>query len=425
MTERTPRTVDLSVVIPTINERENLETLVPELHAVIHDLGISYEVVVVDGESTDGTRDAAHSLGALVVEQPRRGYGDALRAGFASAHGEYVITMDADLSHPAKVIERLWSIRDPMGIGIASRYIAGGRAAMGPLRTVLSRALSAWFKRGLSVGVHDVSSGFRIYPSSVLERLKTRAADFDVLPELLVRAHAEGWQVREVPLDYAPRRAGRSKARLLRLAVAYLRTFASLWRLRNSIAAADYDERAFDSAIPLQRAWQRRRYAIVLARATGGRVLDVGCGSSRILRDLPHVVGIDISQRKLRYMRRYGLPLVNGSVFALPFRDGSFESIVCSEVIEHIPAGTKPFEELARVQRPGGTLVLGTPDYARRSWRVLEALYRLCAPGGYADEHITQYTHEALRPLIESHGYRYIRTDYVFGSEMILTFVKR
>lgn len=416
----------LSIVLPALNERANLEALLPEIERVLGRLGIVHELVVVDGGSTDGTAEAARRLGARAIAQAGSGYGDALRAGFAAASGDYVITMDADLSHEAGVIERLWAGRDPMGIGIASRYVAGGTARASAFRQLLSRILNVAFSRGLSIQVRDVSSGFRIYPSAALERLSVGARDFDVLPEILVRAHAEGWRITEVPFDYAPRRAGSSKARLLRLGLAYLRTFVHLWRLRNSIAAADYDERAFDSRIPLQRAWQRRRHEIVTREAgTSGLMLDIGCGSSRILRDLPGAVGLDLSFGKLRYMRRYRLPLVQGTIFALPFRDASFDVLVCSEVIEHVAESTAPFEEMARVHRPGGILVLGTPDYTTRSWRIFEALYRALAPGGYADEHVTHYTREGLVRLVSGIGYRHVRTDYVLGSEMILTFERR
>lgn len=430
--------MDLSVVLPALNERRNINELIPAVRAVVDRLGLRYEIVVVDGGSTDGTVAAAEALGARVLQQQKRGYGEALRLGLASAQGDHVVTMDADLSHDAEVIERLWKARDPLGIAVASRYIEGGAARTSTFRKVLSRILNAVFSRGLAMKAKDVSSGFRIYPHRALERLEVQGTDFDVLPEILVRAHAEGWRIREVPFRYQPRAAGTSKARLARLGAAYVRTFGRLWKLRNSIAAADYDERAFDSPIPLQRVWQRRRHEIVTREAATWRsgsaaapaaaapaVLDLGCGSSRILRDLPGAVGVDIGFRKLRYMRRYGLPLVQGTIFSLPFLDSSFDVIVCSEVIEHIPAGDDPFKEMARVHRPGGILVLGTPDYATRSWRIFEDLYRRLAPGGYADEHITHYTHASLVPLVAGFGYEYLRSGYVLGSEMILTFRKR
>lgn len=417
---------DLSIVIPALDERDNIRLLVPGLTRTAERLGITVEILVLDGGSSDGTAAEAESAGARVIVVPTGGYGEATRVGLSQSAGEYVLTMDADLSHEPHVVADLWAARGPLAVGIASRYVRGGSARMGLTRRVLSRLLNIVFARGLSIPARDLSSGFRIYPAAAVRALRPRADDFDILPELLVRAYAAGWRIVEVPFRYVPRHSGSSKARAARLARAYVRTFGKLWKLRNSIEAADYDERAFDSVVPLQRYWQRRRHAIVTRReGPPGRVLDVGCGSSRILRDLGSVVGVDVAFHKLRYMRRYGLPLVQGSVFALPFRDRVFDTVVCSEVIEHIPAGEGPFHELSRVHRPGGQLILGTPDYATRSWRWIEALYRRLAPGGYADEHITQYTHDRLRDLVVGLGYRHVRTDYVFRSEMILTFEKQ
>jgi dolichol-phosphate mannosyltransferase len=403
----------LSVVIPTLNERENIELLVPALRRTIDGLGVNGEILVLDSGSADGTADAATQAGARVL-QVGRGYGQALRAGLRAARGEYVVTMDADLSHQPDVVARLWAIRDPLAIGIASRYVPGGAARTGRTRIILSRLLNVVYARGLALPARDLSSGFRIYPRRTAQMLEPRGEDFDILPEILVRAHSAGWRIIEMPFA--------SKARLLRLGRAYVRTFGRLWRLRNSIASADYDERAFDSVVPLQRYWQRRRHSLVTRAVSRGPILDVGCGSSRILRDLKGAVGVDISFPKLRYMSRYGVPLVQASVFALPFADAAFETVVCSEVIEHVVGREAPLRELARVHRRGGTLVLGTPDYARFSWRALEALYRFLAPGGYADEHVTQYTHQSLRDLVVGLGYRHLRTDYVAGSEMILIF---
>jgi dolichol-phosphate mannosyltransferase len=418
--------LDLSIVVPTLNERENVALLIPALQRIVASLSITAEILVIDGGSTDGTGDQASSQGARVIVVPTGGYGEAIRVGLSEAAGAYVVTMDADLSHEPRVVADLWAARGPLTIAIASRYVRGGSAKMSRTRWALSRSLNIVFARGLSLPAKDLSSGFRIYPASAARALRARAADFDVLPELLVRAHCGGWRIVEVPFKYVPRHSGSSKARVFRLGRAYIRTFGHLWRLRNSIEAADYDERAFNSVVPLQRYWQRRRHSIVTRSDTRlGRVLDVGCGSSRILRDLGDVVGVDVAFHKLRYMKRYGPRLVQASVFALPFPDRAFDTVICSEVIEHIESGHTPFHELSRVQRPGGRLVLGTPDYARRSWRMIEAFYRVLAPGGYADEHITQYRHDQLRDLVVALGYRHVRTEYVFQSEMILTFEKQ
>src|SRR5262249_38180540 len=154
---------------------------------------------------------------------------------------------------------------DTADLLIASRYVRGGRAVMPRFRYVMSRILNISFPRVLSLPIRDMSSGFRLYRREVLRDIAIKGRDFDALQELLLSAYANGWSVQEVPFAYQPRGAGRSKASLLRFARSYLRTLGRMWSTRNSIECADYDERAYDSRIPLQRWWQRWRYHIILS----------------------------------------------------------------------------------------------------------------------------------------------------------------
>jgi SAM-dependent methyltransferase len=245
------------------------------------------------------------------------------------------------------------------------------------------------------------------------------------LQEILLRVHAQGWRIREVPFHYTARGAGRSHARIVAFGWAYLTTLLRMWRLRNSVAAADYDHRAFDSLIPLQRYWQRARHRITLGfvRAADpsrpARILDIGCGSSRIIQDLPEAIGLDVLLPKLRFLRDHHRRLVQGTVFALPFPAARFDIVICSEVIEHIAATSQVFHELTRVLRPGGTLILGTPDYGHRLWWILEWVYGKVLPGAYAHEHVTHYTRADLaRRLLEA-GCTVEDLQYVGFCEMI------
>jgi dolichol-phosphate mannosyltransferase len=420
----TPQT-DLSVLIPVLNERDNLAALLPRLRSVLAQLGCTNEVVVVDGGSQDGTAEAAEGLGARVLVQRAPGYGGALREGFAAATGAYVLTLDADLSHDPDFIIKLWRAREHADVVIASRYVKGGVAYMPFNRKLLSRVLNRFFALGLGLPVRDMSSGFRLYRAPVLAGLGLEGRNFDILEEVLVKAYAAGWRVIEIPFTYYPRDAGSSHARVVAFGLDLLRAFARLWGLRSSIESADYDERAFYSRIPLQRYWQRERHRIITAMARGaGRTLDVGCGSSVILQSLNYAVGIDILANKLRYMRQYGVPLVRGSVTALPIPDASFDCVVCSQVIEHLPADPAIFDELTRVLRPGGLLILGTPDYDTIGWRTIEPLYGLAAPGGYKDEHITHYTLASLTDLAARYGLKIIEHAYVLRSELIMAMRK-
>ena len=410
----------LAVVIPALNERENLELLLPALKEVLTGLDLRAEVVVVDGGSHDGTREAAERRGARVVLQQERGYGGALRDGFAATTAPYIVTMDADLSHRPVFLEQFWKRRNEAEVLVASRYVAGGKADMGRFRLLLSHILNRTYRRALSLPLRDLSSGFRMYRRDVLAGLTHTARDFDVLEEILIRVHAEGWRIQEVPFHYMARGSGRSHARLIKFGWALLKTLARMWRLRNSVAAADYDSRAFDSPIWPQRYWQRTRHRIVLGYLEGREgILDIGCGSSRIILDLPDAIGMDILENKLRWLRPRHHLLVRGTCQQLPFRDESFAAVINSEVIEHVPDTPEILTEMWRVLRPGGILILGTPDYGRWLWWVLEWVYGKVHPGGYAQEHITHFTHEELARRLRAAGYEILDCRYVGFCEMI------
>lgn len=166
---------ELAVIIPAWNERENLELLLPAVREEIARLGITAEIVVVDGGSRDGSREAAERRGARVVPQQVRGYGGALLAGFAATTAPWIVTMDADLSHRPVFLEDFWKRRDEAEVVIASRYTAGGRADTGRLRQLLSLILNRTYRRVLSLPLRDLSSGFRMYRREVLNGLTLQA----------------------------------------------------------------------------------------------------------------------------------------------------------------------------------------------------------------------------------------------------------
>lgn len=417
--------MDLSIILPVVNERENLRVLIPRMRAVMERERLDFEIIVVDGGSTDGTQQTAQEAGARVVRERRRGYAGALETGFAEAHGDYILTLDADLSHEPDFVAKLWRARDRGDIVIASRYTRGGVAYTSTLRRALSRILNGVMRRVLSMPVRDMSSGFRLYRREALSGLELEGHNFEVLEEILVKAYAQGFSVFEVPFIYFPRESGRSHARLMRFGWDLTCAAARLWGLRNSVASADYDDRAFYSAIPLQRYWQRRRHRITTFWARGAeRILDVGCGSSLIIQSLNNAVGMDLSMGKMRYLRRSGIPLLRGSAFALPFKDSTFDCVISSQVIEHIRFDEVLFTEISRVLKPGATLIIGTPDYATVGWRIIEPLYGFFIPGGYRDEHITHYTRDSLTSILVRHGFVHDETAYVAGSELIMRFHK-
>lgn len=416
---------DVSVLVMARDEGGNIGRLLNSTREVLEDIGATFELLVIDGNSKDNTVEEALSSGAKVERQTEQGYGNAFRQGLASCSGRWILTLDADGSHDPNFVRTVWENRNTAEVVIASRY-AEGDARMPYSRLVLSKLLNRFVARVLSLPLKDLSSGYRLYRRSAIQELKLSGQDFNVLIELLAKMYLKGYSAREVPFFYKPRGQGRSKAALLRFARSYLSSCWRLWRLRNSIEAADYDGRAYRSLIYPQRYWQQKRFKIITGMLDGQSddILDVGCGSSKIIQFLPGAIGLDYNLSKLRYLRPCHSRLVHGSIFGLPFADESFETVICSQVIEHIPDTESAVSELLRVLKPGGRLILGTPDYAGWQWPVIERIYERVIPGGYAEEHITHLTRDGMVEMVESLGTTYLGEDFILKAEWVGLFQK-
>jgi glycosyltransferase involved in cell wall biosynthesis len=123
--------MDLSVVIPTVNEAGNIERVIPDMERVARELNLAFEIIVVDGGSTHNTAEIARRSGdsVKVVLQKERGYGGAIKEGLQQAIGEYILTMDADCSHDPHFLENFWKARESAEVIIGSRYVRDGKAA--------------------------------------------------------------------------------------------------------------------------------------------------------------------------------------------------------------------------------------------------------------------------------------------------------
>jgi len=417
--------MDLSIIIPTFNESANIATLIDKIREIFESSVRDYEIIVVDAGSSDNTFQIARDKNVNVFIQKSLGYGGALHDAVKSAKGKYIITMDADFSHNPYIIKRLFSMRDTAHVVIASRYVRGGLANMPLLRRILSIILNKFLCFGLSLPLKDVSSGFRLYKSEIFDEIDFSEKNFSVLVEILVKAYMHGFVVKEIPFHYQPRTKGKSHAKILTFGLDFLKTFLKMWRARNTIASADYDNRAFHSRIPMQRFWQHQRYKIICSLAGYQKsVLDVGCGTSKILAALPQAIGLDIRFNKLRYNLAIGNKLVNADIKEMCFKDGVFDVVICSEVIEHIGREYQIFQELTRVLKKDGALILGTPDYSTFSWNFIEWFYKRIIPGGYADEHITHYNKKELVMLMKNIGFKLESYQYILGAELICKFVR-
>ncbi len=216
----------LTVVLPTLNEADNIGPLIASLKAALAEA--APEFLVIDGPSTDGTAQAARVAGARVLEEPGT-YAVALVRGLREAQTEWVMVLDADRSHRAEDALKLWRAREEADLVVGSRYASGGRSGGGGFRRMLSRILAGVFAVLARLPARDVSSGFRLYRHDFFADARPRAQFFEIQPELLAYAAARGGRVKEVGIIYEPRQAGRSKARVVRYGLAFLRM---AWRAR-------------------------------------------------------------------------------------------------------------------------------------------------------------------------------------------------
>jgi dolichol-phosphate mannosyltransferase len=235
----------LSLVLPTYEERENIERLIPQICSVLQ--GLSYEIVVVDDRSPDGTADAVLRFRdqgypvRLVSKERKEGIGAALRVGYCEGRGEVLLSMDADLSFdPADLLRLLACIEQGAHLVVGTRHGAGS-AYLAPTRDIrVKRFVSAAGNRLLraitGIPLTDFSGNFRALRRDVWDAIETTENTNALLFEMILKAYLKGFVVAEVPVSFGDRRYGTSKLRLSREAPRFLRRFSrDIWRYRHEL----------------------------------------------------------------------------------------------------------------------------------------------------------------------------------------------
>jgi dolichol-phosphate mannosyltransferase len=225
------------VIIPTYNEIGNLESLVRKVLA----LG-TFDVLVVDDHSPDGTGKAADELARLfpgrvtaLHRSGKQGLGSAYMLGFTYAlRASYarIFQMDADFSHDPGCLPALRDSLNGADVVVGSRYAPGGSTQHWPLRRrVLSRAGSVYAALVLGLSLHDVTSGFKGFTRQVLESLDfaaIRSTGYSFQIEVTYRCFEQGFHIVEVPILFEDRRLGQSKMS----GHIIMEAFVMVWRLR-------------------------------------------------------------------------------------------------------------------------------------------------------------------------------------------------
>lgn len=216
--------LELTVVMPCLNEAETLAVCVDKAMAALRENNIAGEVIVADNGSTDGSQQIATDHGARVVNVPIRGYGAALNAGILAAQGKYVLMADADDSYNFAHIPRfLEQLRNGADLVMGNRFAGGiGPGAMPPLHKYLGNPVLSWMGRTLfHTPVGDFHCGIRAFSKSAYESFALRTTGMEFASEMVVKASLQKLKIVEVPTNL--KKDGRSRP-------PHLKTWRDGWR---------------------------------------------------------------------------------------------------------------------------------------------------------------------------------------------------
>jgi dolichol-phosphate mannosyltransferase len=230
-----------TIILPTFNERENLERFVAALQRVFARHGLDGRILIVDDSSPDGTGAIADRLArdhdniSVLHRREKQGLGPAYIAGFRKAlesDTRLIFEMDCDFSHNPEYVPRMLQAADEADLVLGSRYVPGGGVEdWGLLRRMISRGGGLYAKWILGVPVNDLTGGFKCFRREVLEELDLDSVSshgYGFQIEVTYKALKKGFRVKEVPITFSDRQQGQSKMskRIV------FEAMAQVWRLR-------------------------------------------------------------------------------------------------------------------------------------------------------------------------------------------------
>ena len=201
----------ISVVLPTLNEAGNILEAVNTIEKYVT---YPKEIIVVDGNSTDGTVELVKDTNCRLIIEPRRGYGLALMTGMKNAKGNVIIMVDADGTYEFKHIDRLINcmLEKDADMVLATRMYDPNKA-MGLMNFIGNKVITFVYDFVYSQFLSDTQSGFRAISREAIDKVELKEGDMAFATEMLIQFAKEGYSMIEVPTTYKTRKYGKPKLR--------------------------------------------------------------------------------------------------------------------------------------------------------------------------------------------------------------------
>jgi len=400
----------LSVLVPVYNEAGTVRALLERVMAV----PIPKEIVIVDDCSTDGTRavleefraatpDTAENRLVLRFHEQNRGKGAAVRTAVEQVTGDVVIIQDADLEYdPMEYPRLLQPILDGHAdVVFGSRFSGSPRRVLFFWHTVANRLLTLLSNMCTNLNLTDMETCYKVFRAEILRRIPIRSNRFGLEPELTAKVAHLHCRIYEVPVSYHGRQYSEGKK------IGWKDAISAVWTILRFTVSADVG-REDEGYTTLRRVEVLKRYTHFLwdliRPYVGRRVLEVGSGTgvmTRYLASRERLVATDLDADYVELLRRTYADKPNVEVRpldlsrlaenGLPRRE--FDTVVCSNVLEHVEDDAGALRAMRELLAPGGRVVLIVP--------ALRALY------GSIDKaigHYRRYTRDEIADKLRAAG---------------------
>ncbi len=203
----------LSVIIPVYNEELTVGNVIDRVKVALQKIGLQHEIIVVDDHSYDHSVEVVREHNSKLYSlKQHMGKGYGLRAGFAKAKGDIIITIDSDGSHRPEELPRVIApvLKDQADLVIGSRYLNQKNVAARKLNAFGVRIFNVLIQFLTGTTVTDSQSGYRAMKREVLNKQKLKSGGYEIESEMLVKTAKEGFRVAEVPISFEQRTYGHS-----------------------------------------------------------------------------------------------------------------------------------------------------------------------------------------------------------------------